>query len=94
MPVLTHEKIQELTQTPKGKLISGTPFAAFPALLANMESALLQQLALYDRLKHAAADSDSRKMLLLEMLEDHLYLELAHYIQFIKWREQQVSKAS
>lgn len=94
MPELTHQKIQELTQTPKGKLITNTVFSAFPALLEGMEKALLAQLAQFDLLKNAGLDTPKRKMLLLEMLDDHLYLEFAHYIQFIKWREQQISKAS
>lgn len=61
MPVLTHQKIQELTQTPKGKLINGTPFSTFPTLLDSMEKALLAQLAQFDHLKSAGIDSPKGK---------------------------------
>lgn len=94
MPELTHQKIQELKKTAKGKLITGTPIAAFPALVKSMEAALQEQLAQYDHIKQTGRESAKRKMLLLEMLDDHLYLEFAYHIMFIKWREQQISKAS
>lgn len=94
MPELTHQKIQELKATAKGKLITGTAIAAFPALVKSMEAALQDQLAQYDHIKQNGRDSAQRKMLVLEMLDDHLYLEFAYHIMFIKWREQQISKAS
>ncbi|MEZ2443568.1 hypothetical protein QFZ51_004041 [Chitinophaga sp. W3I9] len=94
MPELTHQKIQELKKTAKGKLITGTPMEAFQALVSSMEIALQEQLAQYDYIQQTVMDSAKRKMLLLEMLDDHLYLEFAYHIMFIKWREQQISKAS
>ncbi|MGF6929686.1 hypothetical protein QFZ48_005186 [Chitinophaga sp. W2I13] len=94
MPELTHQKIQELKKTAKGKLITGTPMEAFQALVSSMEIALQEQLAQYDYIQQTVMDNAKRKMLLLEMLDDHLYLEFAYHIMFIKWREQQISKAS
>lgn len=94
MPELTHQKIQELKTTAKGKLITGTAMGAFPALVKSMEAALQEQLTQYDHIKRHHTDSSRRKMLVREMLDDHLYLEFAYHIMFIKWREQQMSKAS
>lgn len=94
MPELTHERMQELKQTPKGKLITDTGIDAFPDLLKLMETSLHEQLAKYDQMKRTGQDSAKRKLLLMEMLEDHLYWEFAYHIMFIKWREQKVSKAS
>jgi uncharacterized membrane protein len=94
MPELTHQRMQELKQTPKGKLIIGTGIDTFPDLLKLMEFSLLEQLAQYDHMKSTGGDSAKRKMLLMEMLDDHLYWEFAWQVMFIKWREQKVSKAS
>jgi hypothetical protein len=94
MPELTHERMQELKQTPKGKLITGTDIDAFPGLLKLMESSLHKQLAQYDHMQRTGQDSAKRKLLLMEMLEDHLYWEFAYHVMFLKWREQKVSKAS
>lgn len=94
MPELTHQRILELKQTPKGKLITATTIDAFPGLLKMMEAALHEQLAKYDQMKRTGQESAERKLLLMEMLDDHLYWEFAYHMMFIKWREQQLSKAS
>ena len=94
MPTLTHERIQELKQTPKGKLITGMEIDSFPGLLKVMESSLLEQLSRYDLMKQSGQDSTKRKLLLMEMLDDHLYWEFAYHVMFLKWREQKMNKAS
>lgn len=94
MPELTHQRMQEMKQTPKGKLITATQMDTFPSLLQVMESSLLEQLAQYDDLRNSHADSTQRKLLLINMLEDHLYWEFAYQIMFMKWREQKVNLAS
>lgn len=94
MPELTHERMQELKQTPKGKLITGTDLDAFPGLLKLMESSLQEQLAQYDHMHRTGQDSRKRKLLLMEMLDDQLYWEFAYHVMFLKWREQKISKAS
>lgn len=94
MPELTHQRIQELKQTPKGKLITATSMDAFPGLLKTMEASLHEQLAKYEGMKLTGQNGSARKLLLMEMLDDHLYWEFAYHMMFIKWREQQISKAS
>ncbi|MBO9731347.1 MAG: hypothetical protein J7623_22095 [Chitinophaga sp.] len=94
MPELTHQRMQELKLTPKGKLITATQMDAFPGLLKVMETALLEQLAQYDELRSSNADSTQRKLLLMNMLEDHLYWEFAYQVMFTKWREQKINLAS
>ena len=94
MPELTPGKIQELKRTPKGRHITSMYLDAFPDLLKMMESGLHEQLARYEHIKSAGRDAATSKMLLLEMLENHLYWEFAYHIMFVKWREQRLSKAS
>lgn len=94
MPTLTHDRIQELKLTPKGEMILNTDMEAFPSLLKMMETSLIEQLAQYELMIRNSQDAIKRKMKLLEMLDDHLYWEFAYHMMFIKWREQQLPKAS
>lgn len=93
VPELTHQRIQELKQTKKGQLIMKVAVASFPELLRFMTDTLNEQISRYEQLKQQGENIDSRKLMLITLLDDYLFLEFAHHVMFLKWREEKAGQA-
>lgn len=87
-PALTHQRIQELKQTPKGQLIMNEAFAAFPELVKSMTSSLQEGLSRYEETRKREGRSPDQQQTLAALIEDYQFLEFAQHIMFIKWREE------
>ncbi|RAJ78995.1 hypothetical protein CLV59_10655 [Chitinophaga dinghuensis] len=87
LPPLTHQRVQELKQTPKGQRIMQEAFHAFPELVKSLTSALQEKLNSFTKAR--TTQTASLEGLSLDALvEDYQFLEFVQFIMFIKWKEE------
>ncbi|MBC9914947.1 hypothetical protein [Chitinophaga varians] len=87
LPPLTHQRIQELKQTPMGQRIMRETFQVFPELVKSLTAALQEKLTRFEQAR--IKDTGSPEGLTLNMLvDDYQFLEFVQHIMFVKWREE------
>ncbi|SHM80943.1 hypothetical protein SAMN05444266_111109 [Chitinophaga jiangningensis] len=87
LPALTHQRVQELKQTPKGQHIMMQPFAAFPAMLESLTNGLQDKLLSFEW--GQISQTTRQEGLTLEGLkEDYQFLEFVQFIMFVKYTEE------
>jgi|GEM_PF-1781952 len=91
LPALTHQRVQELKQTPKGQHIMEQPFHAFPAMLQSLTTGLQDKLVSYEWGQFS--QTGKKDGLALEGLkEDYQFLEFVQFIMFVKYTEENRKK--
>jgi hypothetical protein len=88
MSTLTHQKAQLLRNTARGQQILRTGINELPGLLKAMEQSLQQQVSFVEQIH-----GSDKKQLLANLLDEHLYWEFGYYVLFLKWREDNRTKA-
>ncbi|MBV7529661.1 hypothetical protein [Chitinophaga sp. sic0106] len=87
LPALTHQRVQELKQTPKGQHIMSQPFTAFPHLLESLTNGLQEKLVSFEWSQ--ISQTGQQEGLTLEGLkEDYQFLEFVQFIMFVKYTEE------
>lgn len=87
LPPLTHQRIQELKQTPMGQRIMQETFQVFPELVQSLTASLQEKLTRFEQAR--TKNTGSPEGLTLNMLvDDYQFLEFVQHIMFVKWREE------
>ncbi len=87
LPPLTHQRVQELKETPKGQHIMQEAFNAFPELVKSLTNALQEKLNSFTKAR--TGQTGSMDGLSLDALvEDYQFLEFVQFIMFVKWKEE------
>lgn len=87
LPSLTHQRIQELKQTPKGQRIMQETFQVFPELVKSLTAALQEKLTRFEQARMKKAGSPEG-LTLSTLVDDYQFLEFVQHIMFVKWREE------
>ncbi|NLR66977.1 hypothetical protein HGH92_21900 [Chitinophaga varians] len=87
LPSLTHQRIQELKQTPKGQHIMQEAFQVFPELVKSLTAALQEKLTRFEQARTKDAGSPEG-LTLNTLVDDYQFLEFVQHIMFVKWREE------
>lgn len=87
LPPLTHERLQELKQTPKGQRIMQEAFQVFPELVRSLTANLQEKLTRYEQARVKSTGSPDGLTLSM-LVDDYQFLEFVQHIMFVKWREE------
>lgn len=87
LPPITHQRIQELKQTPKGQRIMQEAFAVFPDLVKSLTSALQEKLTCFE-VARTTPNGYPEGLTLGTLVDDYQFLEFVQHIMFVKWREE------
>ncbi|WP_143305835.1 hypothetical protein [Chitinophaga vietnamensis] len=93
LPPLTHQRIQELKQTPEGQRIMQEAFTAFPELVRSLTNALQEKLTFLEQARSTRV-ARPEGMSLNTLIDDYQFLEFVQHIMFVKWREEKNKQAS
>ena len=93
LPPLTHQRVQELKQTPKGQRIMQEAFNAFPELVKSLTNALQEKLNSFTKTR-LAQNSQQEGLTLNDLVEEYQFLEFVQFIMFVKWKEEKNKQTS
>ncbi|RAJ76794.1 hypothetical protein CLV59_108315 [Chitinophaga dinghuensis] len=93
LPPLTHQRVQELKQTPKGQRIMQEAFQAFPDLIKSLTNALQEKLDQYSSTRTLGADF-SEGPTLETLVEEYQFLEFVQFVMFLKFKDEKNKEAS
>ncbi|QJB32501.1 hypothetical protein HF329_14685 [Chitinophaga oryzae] len=91
LPPLTHERLQELKQTPQGQRIMQEAFQVFPELVKSLTANLQEKLTRYEQARTKSTGIPDGLTLSM-LVDDYQFLEFVQHIMFVKWREEKNSR--